>query len=214
LHIKIYGELKKKLLSGEMPPGAVVSEAELSRRWSVSRTPIREAIRRLEQEDLLTWAPRRGATVARMSVRELSEVAELRQALEGTSARLAAARRTEQDMTELRDLLHEIDAAHQRKDIAATIELDDALHRRIALATGNKLLAAAADRLLNRVHFARSRVRHVPGRQEEFQREHAAILEAIAAHEAEAAERLMIEHVQRSRIRLVEMLDGGRDIDC
>jgi DNA-binding GntR family transcriptional regulator len=215
LHLKIYGELKKKVLSGEMPPGAILSEAELSRRWSVSRTPIREALRQLENEDLITWSPRRGAAVARLSVKQLSDLSELRQALEGTSARLAAARRSDKDVTELRQVLEEIDAAHRRHDVAATIELDDAFHRRVALATGNKLLAAAADRLLNRARFARSRVRHIPGRQEEFQREHLEILAAIAAQQAETAERLMVEHVQRSRMRLIEMLvqDGGGDID-
>ncbi|HLH71483.1 MAG TPA: GntR family transcriptional regulator [Candidatus Dormibacteraeota bacterium] len=207
LHLEIYHEIKRAVLSGELPPGSVLSEAELSRRWSVSRTPIREAIRQLELEDLITWEPRRGATVTQVTVRGLRDMVELRQALEGLAVRLAAERRTDEDLAELQSILDRIDAAHRRGDIPATIELDDAFHRRIALASGNRLLAASADRLLDRVRFARSMARRVPGRQEEFQREHAAILRAIAARDPEVAERAMTEHVQRSRVRLMEMLE-------
>jgi DNA-binding GntR family transcriptional regulator len=190
-----------------MPPGTVLSEAELSRRWSVSRTPVREALRQLELDHLISWAPRRGATVARVTVRDLRDMVELRQALEGLAVRLAAERAAESDLSDLREILDGIDAAHREGDIAGTIELDDSFHRRIALASGNRLLAASADRLLDRVRFARSMTRSLPGRQEEFKHEHSAILAAIANHDPEAAVEAMTTHVQRSRDRLVDMLE-------
>lgn len=190
-----------------MAPGTVLGEAELSRRWSVSRTPVREALRQLEREELITWAPRRGATVAPVTVKSLRDMVELRQAMEALSVRLAAERCSEADVVDLKAILDGIDQAHARGDIQATILLDDAFHRRIALASGNRLLAASAGRLLDRVRFARSMARHIPGRQEEFKVEHSSILEAVAAHDPEAAERAMVEHVKRSRVRLIEMLE-------
>lgn len=212
LHQKVYLEIKRRVLSGDLPPGTVISEADISRRWSVSRTPIREALRQLELDHLITWVPRRGATVARVSMRDLRDIVELRLALEGAAVRLAAERAGATDLAELQSILDGIDAAHLRGDITRTIDLDDSFHRRIALATRNRLLAASTDRLLDRVRFARSMARQVPGRQEEFQREHAAILAAIAAHDAERAVKAMTDHVQRARVRLIEMLevaDGG-----
>jgi DNA-binding GntR family transcriptional regulator len=215
LHLEIYAEIKRGVLSGDIPPGTVLSEAELSRRWSVSRTPVREALRQLELDQLISWAPRRGATVARVTVRDLRDMVELRQALEGLAVRLAAERATDQDLHDLRAIRDGIDAAHRAGDIAGTIELDDAFHRRIALASGNRLLAAWAERILDRVRFARSMARSLPGQQEEFQKEHATILAAIASRDPDAAFEAMVDHVQRSRARLVEMLelaDGGAQL--
>lgn len=209
LHLEIYAEIKKGVLSGEMPPGTVLSEAELSRRWSVSRAPIREALRQLELDHLISWTPRRGATVADVSVRDVRDMVELRLALEGLAARLAAERAGMSDVADLRALLEGIDAAHARGDIAGTIELDDAFHRRIALASANRLLVASTERLLDRVRFARSMARNLPGRQEEFQREHGAILAAIEAHDPDAAYQAITTHVLRSRLRLVELLELG-----
>ena len=211
LHLEIYAVIKRGVVSGDMPPGTVLSEAELSRRWSVSRTPVREALRQLERDHLVSWAPRRGATVAPVTIRDLRDMVELRQALEGLAVRLAAERAGDGDVRDLREILDGIDAAHRDGNIAGTIELDDAFHRRIALASRNRLLAASADRLLDRVRFARSMARNLPGWQEEFQREHAAILTAIAEHDPEAAFEAMTTHVQRSRARLVEMLERA---DC
>ncbi|MBO0685398.1 MAG: GntR family transcriptional regulator [Candidatus Dormibacteraeota bacterium] len=212
LHLEIYAEIKRGVLSGEMPPGMVLSEAELSRRWSVSRTPVREALRQLELEDLISWAPRRGATVARVTVGGLRDTVELRHALEGLAVRLAAVRARDADLQDLRGMMDRIDLAHREGDIVGTIQLDDAFHRRIALASGNRLLAASADRLLDRVRFARSMVRHIPGQQEEFQREHRRIVDAIAARDVPEAERAMWEHIEHFRERLVDMLEWA-DVD-
>lgn len=189
----------------------MLSEAELSRRWSVSRSPIREALRQLEGDHLISWTPRRGAIVANVSVRDLRDMVELRLAVEGLAARLAAQRSGPEDARDLHALLAGIDAAYAAGDVPGTIELDDAFHRRIALASGNRLLVASADRLLDRVRFARSLARSRPGRQEEFQREHREIVAAIEAADAEAAYEAMTSHIQRSRLRLVEALEIGAE---
>lgn len=214
LHLEIYAGLKSAVISGELPPGSVVSEAEVARRWAASRTPVREALRQLELDDLISWTPRRGATVARLSIGGLRDIFELRECLETTAARLASERAREGDVAELKQILEAIDSAHRAGDIGATIELDDGFHRRIALSSGNVLLAGAADRLLDRVRAARSMARHIPGRQEEFQREHRAVLDAIAAHDAGAAEEAIRLHVQRSRVRLLELLEQGAPRDA
>jgi DNA-binding GntR family transcriptional regulator len=127
--LNIYRGLKAAVLNGELAPGEVLNEAELARRWEVSRTPVREAIRQLEQEHLVRWSPRRGATVAGITVAGVRDLYEVREALEGLAAQLAAHRATEEEVGELERLAVAIRAAHDRGDLAEAIKLDDQLHR-------------------------------------------------------------------------------------
>ena len=206
LHLSVYRGLKTAVLNGELAPGEVLNEAELARRWEVSRTPVREAIRQLEQEHLVHWSPRRGATVASITVAGVRDLYEVREVLEGLAAQLVARRRDEEELGELGRLAEAIRVAHDRGDLAEAIKLDDRLHRRLASATGNRVLEAHLGTVLDRVLMGRMTVRRDPGRIDEIVREHDLIVSALGRGEAEAAETEARAHIRRARLRLMEML--------
>jgi DNA-binding GntR family transcriptional regulator len=205
--LNIYRGLKAAVLNGDLAPGEVLNEAELARRWEVSRTPVREAIRQLEQEHLVRWSPRRGATVAGITVAGVRDLYEVREALEGLAAQLAAHRATEEEVGELERLAAAIRAAHDRGDLAEAIKLDDQLHRSLARWTGNRVLESHLGRILDRVLMGRMTVRKDPGRVDEIVREHDRIISALRRRDAAAAEAEAAGHIRRSRVRLMEMLD-------
>jgi DNA-binding GntR family transcriptional regulator len=206
LHLNVYRGLKTAVLNGDLAPGEVLNEAELARRWEVSRTPVREAIRQLEQEHLVHWSPRRGATVASITVAGVRDLYEVREVLEGLAAQLVARRHVEEELGELEGLAAAIRVAHDRGDLPEAIRLDDRLHRCLARATGNRVVEAHLGMVLDRVLMGRMTVRKDPGRIDEIVREHDLIVAALRSGDAEAAESEAKAHIRRARLRLMEML--------
>src|SRR5437016_7233976 len=136
LHLNIYRSLKAAVVNGDLAPGEMLNEAELARQWEVSRTPVREAIRQLEQEHLVRWSPRRGAQVVSITVAGVRDLYEVREALEGLAAQLAAQHASPDALAELEGLATGIRSAHDSGDLAEAIKLDDRLHRRLVRSTG------------------------------------------------------------------------------
>src|SRR6516162_7317610 len=155
LHQRIYETLRAEVISGQRKPGELLSEAELARSWGVSRSPIREAFRQLEEHHLVRWAPRRGATVARLTVAGLRDIYEVREALEALSAGLAAERGSSADLAKMRELAANIKRTQDEGDYMRAIMLDDEFHRLMAGTTRNRLLESQAGRILDRVTMAR-----------------------------------------------------------
>jgi DNA-binding GntR family transcriptional regulator len=206
LHERIYETLRAEVISGQRKPGELLSEAELARSWGVSRSPIREALRQLEQHDLVRWAPRRGATVARLTVAGLRDIYEVREALESLSAGLAAERGSPADLAKMRDLAAEVEQAQDEGDYLRAIMLDDEFHRLMASTTRNRMLESQSGRVLDRVIMARMMVREEPGRTQEIVREHQGILDALGQRDAKKAAEMAALHVRNARVRLMEML--------
>ena len=206
LHQRIYETLRAEVISGQRKPGELLSEAEFARRWGVSRSPIREALRQLEQHDLVRWAPRRGATVARLTVAGLRDIYEVREALESLSAGLAAERGSPADLAKMRDLATDIKQTQDEGDYMRAIMLDDEFHRLMASTTRNRMLESHSGRVLDRVIMARMMVREEPGRTQEIVHEHQAILEALGNRDPKKAAEQAALHVRNSRVRLMEML--------
>ena len=206
LHLSVYRGLKTAVLNGDLAPGEVLNEAELARRWEVSRTPVREAIRQLEQEHLVHWSPRRGATVASITVAGVRDLYEVREVLEGLAAQLVARRAAEEELAELERLAAAIRVAHDSGDLPEAIRLDDRLHRCLARATGNRVLEAHLGRVLDRVLMGRMTVRRDPGRVDEIVREHDLIVAALKRGDPERAGTEAAGHIRRARLRLMEML--------
>ena len=206
LHQRIYRALREEIIRGERKPGELLGEAELARSEGVSRSPIREALRQLEQDDLVRWSPRRGATVAHVTVASLRDTYEVRESLESLSAALAAERASAVDHQKMRELAAAIERAQDAGDNMSAITLDDRLHRLIAATTNNKFLEAQAGRALDRGMMARMMVREEPGRSQEIVGEHWAILEALERRDPKESAELAATHVYRARVRLMEML--------
>ena len=136
----VFNTLRESILTGEMKPGERLMEIHLANRLGVSRTPIREAIRMLELEGLVTMIPRRGAEVAQITEKGLKDVLEVRQALDALAIELACERITEEEIRELRRACDTFVQMTRTQDAVRIAQADVALHDIIVRASGNDRL--------------------------------------------------------------------------
>ena len=137
----VYLELKHKILTGEIDSQTRLMEIDLSEKMNVSRTPIREAIKRLAEDGLVKVEPRRGAYVANISIKDMLDVFEVREDMEGFVAKLASQRITESQKGELKEIAAEYEDAIKRVDKEAIIELDEKFHNFIVACCNNETLS-------------------------------------------------------------------------
>ena len=138
----VYLELKHKILTGEIVSQTRLMEIDLSEKMNVSRTPIREAIKKLSDDGLVKIVPRRGAYVANISIKDMLDVFEVREDMEGFAAKLAAERINDDQKKELRKIAADYDAALKTaKDKSEIIELDEKFHNYIVACCGNDTLS-------------------------------------------------------------------------
>ena len=138
----VYLELKHKILTGEIVSQTRLMEIDLSEKMNVSRTPIREAIKRLSEDGLVKVEPRRGAYVANISIKDMLDVFEVREDMEGFVAKLAAQRITDEEKAELREIAAEYEAAIEKADDKENIiALDEKFHNFIVKCSGNETLS-------------------------------------------------------------------------
>jgi len=191
-----YYLLRDRIVTLRLPPGTLVNERDLMAEFGLGRTPIREALRRLADDDLVEVFPRRGIYVGPIDVGDLGAISEVRVELEGFGARLAARRATTADHADIDALLGELAADdHARADEHHLIHLDQRIHRLVYRAARNPLLEASLDRyyvLALRLWFlALDRVRHL----DDAVHEHEQLLQAIATGDEATAEGTAREHV-------------------
>ncbi len=192
---KAYSKIKMQIVTTAMPPGSVISEAQLMDELRLGRTPIREAIKQLQAENLVTVTPRRGMFVADITVTDLTHIFEVRIVLEALAARLAAQRITPDQLSELRRLAEEYQHTSSNNK-TQLIQLDEAFHTLIAEAANNKFLSKELAHYYNlslriwylAINFAQPEDIDVVA--------HIEILEAIEAHHAEKAAKRMKQHVE------------------
>jgi DNA-binding GntR family transcriptional regulator len=146
---RAYELIKQKIITTEMPPGGVIQEAALMSELSLGRTPIREALKLLEAEHLVTVSPRRGMFVKPINISDLAKLQEIRSVLDLLSVRLAAQRVTPADLAQMRAWVEEARAAGPSGDMRALMGLDHRFHQVLALSTRNDLLAAETEKLYN-----------------------------------------------------------------
>lgn len=203
-----YQSMLAMLISGELAPNELVTERQIAARLGISRTPLREATRRLEGERLLE-RQRSGALVVRgLPVDEFMHILGVRRVLEAEAARLAAGQVDVAELQRMRNRLVEIrDLPEEQELLPADAELDRDLHLMIAAASGNPVLQQMIEDLRKRtamVRFGRTRSRRAV-----VCNEHIAIIDAIAAGDSAAAQTAMTQHIDRVRAVTLERL-GGR----
>jgi DNA-binding GntR family transcriptional regulator len=192
---RAYYAIRDMIVSLELPPGAVLHEAKLMEQLGMGRTPVREAVRMLAQDNLVEVFPRRGVFVASIDIGDLASLAEVREELEGYAARLAAERATADDRRELAALIDECKRKGQI-DRRGLIDLDRRIHACVYRCTHNRFLAATLDEYY--VHALRiwflalERVE----RLDEAVSEHREVLAAIRDRDGDRAEQAMRRHVQ------------------
>jgi DNA-binding GntR family transcriptional regulator len=199
--------LREAILDGMLTPAAWLREDELAEAFEVSRTPIREALRRLADEGLVVKTAHHGTVVASLSFEEVLALYVVRQNLDSLAARLAAIRCPPDLVEKLRRVGDHMRRDAERGDANALFLRNLEWHRTLREAAGNPYLT----RFLNQVEYAVRRMPRTtftkPGRTEEVLAEHDAVLRAVEAHDPDAAEAAAREHMQRSReVRLSLML--------
>jgi DNA-binding GntR family transcriptional regulator len=191
--------VREDIASGKLKPGERLREEALSQRYAVSRTPVREALGRLEVEGLATRHPGKGLVVAAISADEIIELYVLREVLEGAAARLVAERRNELDLARLEAILQSSRRALDDGAIERLIELNAQFHFVLWRVAGNQPLLRFLQQLQDSVkRFQRSTLL-LPGRGREALDEHTQILEAIRAREAARARELAEAHMREVR---------------
>ena len=203
---EVYSRLYDQLMTHSIEPGAKLSVDGLARSLDVSQTPIREALARLEAQGLVVKVHLVGYRAAQPMTRErLDQIYELRLLTEPRLAALAAERISPNDREDLAAMSEEMagmDGASTPEAYALFSRLDEAFHRKIAAASGNRVIEDALAALHVHVHLFR--MSRPPSAISEAILEHAALVEAIAAGEAKTAEDAMLDHILNSRRRFSE----------
>lgn len=202
---KAYHQIKRRIISLEMPPGSVIDEEALKKELGISRTPIREALQRLAREYLVAILPRRGMFVADIGITDLRQIFEARIPLEAACARLAAERAEEQSIAAMESLVQQIPAVCLMNDCRALMSIDEQMHELLARASNSKFVADGVGRLhalsLRFWHLTRDQMRSM----EDAMREHIALVEALKRRDPEAAEAAIRRHLTdfQTRVRAV-----------
>jgi DNA-binding GntR family transcriptional regulator len=190
---RAYTALRDQIVTLAIPPGAPINEDALGRALEMGRTPVREAIKRLALENLVSVFPRRGTFASEINITDLAHISDVRVQLEGHAAYRAAERATPGQREELDALIAEIDRGEG--DAAALMQLDARIHRFVYACAGNPYLQETLERYLNlslRIwYLVLERLPHLFDRVHE----HRELLEAIRAGDAERARAIAAEHV-------------------
>jgi DNA-binding GntR family transcriptional regulator len=193
-----------------------VALAALATEMAVSRTPVREALRKLEAEGLVAHAGAR-LVVRTLSEQDLIELFYVREALEGMAARLAAENATPAEIEEIRELVKDMAAARKRRDVDGFRRLAGEFHHLVYRASHNNRLLMASQSLLDHVRQIQSSTLHAPGRLAHALDEHRQLLNAIAARDADRAEALARQHRRKTldlrKAMLREQLRQSRTIE-
>jgi len=192
-----YERIKEMILTTRLAPGQMLTETELATELAIGRMPVREALQRLAQEDLVTVVPRKGSLVTPIQVDDLQKIFELRLELEGLSGRLAADRITTEELDTIMAVIESAGDAHEGS--AKHVEIDRAFHLRIAKATRNEYLQRAVERTLNLalrlLYISGSRMAKVG----EIAHEYYAVLDALRRRDGAGAKAAMQAHIEEFR---------------
>ena len=210
----VFNTLRKAILTGELKPGERLMEIHLANRLGVSRTPIREAIRKLELEGLVIMIPRRGAEVAQITEKSLKDVLEVRRALDALCVELACERITEEGKVKLREACSEFEKATKTGEVTAIAKADVALHDIIVEATGNARLIQLINNLSEQMYRYRFEYIKDESRHEKLVEEHRMIYESIIEKDKEKAAKaakLHIDNQEKSIIRQIRLERGQQE---
>jgi DNA-binding GntR family transcriptional regulator len=211
LHEDATERLRDMIVHGDLAPGAKLVERVLCERLGISRTPLREAIKRLASEGLVALQPNRGAIVKPLTLAAVREIFEVMGALEALAGELACRNITEGQLAEIRALHFEMLACHARSDLAAYFRCNQAIHRAIVEASGNATLATTYGNLNAQVRRARYAANLSHTRWDAAVQEHEDILAALAARDGALLQRLLSEHLGAKMTAVIAAIETGEE---
>lgn len=202
----VFESLREAIIVGKLSPGERLMEIQMAEEMGVSRTPVREAIRKLELEGLVVMLPRKGAYVAGLSLKDITDVFEIRGALEGLAAELAAERITEEELEGLERYLVKISEESETGNLSKVVETDTDFHSLIYSASRNQRLSQIINNLREQIQRFRTTSLAYPGRMKVAVEEHRKIVEAISARDGELARKLAHEHMENAENSMMNMI--------
>ncbi len=201
----VYRRLREDIIAGRLAPGTRLVELNIAADFGVSRTPVREALKRLTAEKLVLSDPTRGVIVHAPDASEIEDVFVVREALDALAARLAAHRITPSELARLRVIVDAMRRAIRAGRREQVVLANQRFHDVIYAAAGNEMLARVASDLRDFVRRFTTLPFASPDRVEHVLAEHEAILEALAAHDPEAAEAASRRHLEAAREYLIRL---------
>lgn len=204
----VFNTLRQAILKGELEPGERLMEIQLADRLGVSRTPIREAIRKLELEGLVLMIPRKGAEVAKISEKSLRDVLEVRRSLEELAIELACQRMSDEDIRDLADAADAFRAAVQTADAMTIAETDEHYHDIIYNGTGNHRLVQILNNLREQMYRYRLEYIKDADKRQILVVEHDHILKAIKERHVIEAKAAIREHIDNQEITVSKNIKG------
>jgi len=202
----IFNTLREAIIVGELKPGERLMEVQLADKMGVSRTPVREAIRKLELEGLVEMLPRKGAHVADLSVKDIMDVLEVRATLDGLATKLSASRITDEEIKELRHLLDQFINYVEKDNLQGSIKKDVEFHDVIYRSSRNDKLIQISNNLREQVQRFRVIYLKDYSSSRELIREHTEILNAIVARDPAAAMECAQRHIKNQEETIIRSI--------
>ena len=202
----VFNTLRQQILTGELKPGERLMEVTLAEKLGVSRTPIREAIRKLEQEGMAQTIPRRGAVVAMMTEKDMEDVLQVRRALEDLAVQIACEQISISQIKELETAMMRFEECTKKDDLAETVRADVEFHDIIYAATGNKRLMSIMSGFGEQM--CRYRVEYLKERENYpvLVEEHEGIVDGLKRRDMEAVTEIMRRHVTNQAVEMKRII--------
>lgn len=202
----VYVALREAIIKNQFKSGERLMETELADEMMVSRTPVREAVRKLQSEGYVVMLPRKGTYVTSLTIQDVNDVFEIRGALESMAAVLASERASDEEINEIKKFIEDEAVLWDSSDLARTIRSDIQFHSLLYRASKNTKIENLINDLREQTQRLRSSTLSRPGRLRFALEEHKQILAAIAARDHDGARNASIAHVERSREVMLELL--------
>ncbi len=206
LNQQAYDDIRRRILDGEFLPSSPISEYQLAAELNISRTPVREALKRLAEEGLVWTIPNKGTFIAELSANDIMEIYQVREGLEGMAAHIAAERMSEKDIQLLEKeitLLNELKFTGRVDEI---FQCDIRLHKLIIESTQNIRLGKILATLDDQMHRVRIFFSQTPDWLQAVIQDHATLVEKIKAGDGKGAENAMVQHLRSSCDRSVQIV--------
>ncbi len=196
LHEEVVRRLRDMIFEGELTPGTRIPERALCERFSISRTPLREALMVLAAEGLVELLPHRGATIAELRVEAVDEMFQVMEALEGLAGELACSRITDEEIAEVRALHKQMLTHYRRRERLEYFRLNQYIHEKIVEASGNAVLVNVYTQLNGRIRRARYLANLSSARWDQAVEEHEEILQALTERDGKHLSGILKEHLR------------------
>ena len=206
----VYDDIKEQIVSEKLQPGQWLIERELCETYGLSRTPVREVLWKLLADGFLEQEPNKGFVVRRLSLEQIFEIFQTREAIEGMAARLAASRRGDAALaSRLAGIRKELARVNVEQDVARSVELGRKLHRAIMEAAHNHLMAEISVRLNNLTALTSNITKKSTAIEKQSLEAHCRIIDALLEGDEDKSEKVMREHLRDTCRQVVEQFYPG-----